>query len=90
MISDWCEWLKRRPQGQYHLDQMLARGFAAFCNTQRSEDDEPLTGKDFLFYEEPEVISEEAQRAQAEVALAILRARQSPPQPAPTKVVESE
>lgn len=77
LITEWCEWLKLRPQGQHHRDKMLAIIGAAFCNTQRGSEDEPLKPEDFMYYEEPEPVPEAQQKAYAEVVLAMLRARQA-------------
>ncbi|MES2788126.1 MAG: hypothetical protein V4719_00795 [Planctomycetota bacterium] len=66
LVSGWCDWLVKRPQGQHHKDIMAAGIASAICTAQGMK----LPPEHFVFYEhKPEV---ELSQAQIDVGVAKL------------------
>lgn len=78
LMNGWRQWFRRRPQGQFHNDQMLAGLGAAFATIQGCTD---ITTDDFM-HGYPAPPPEKIPQAQIDATVMWLAARQ-PPKPIP-------
>ncbi len=78
LVSGWCEWLVKRPQGQRHNDLMNAGVASALCASQGMR----LPPEHFMFYERRpvEVLSQVAIDASVEKLKAHAKRQQKPPE----------
>jgi len=81
LIDEWCGFLARRPQGQYHQDQMAAGMASALC-AANGHDIPPRT---FLFYEHETKPQQDQELSQAQIDVNVQWAMARQPKRPPVK-----
>lgn len=63
LIDEWCHFLRRRPQGQYHQDNMAAGIASAICARNGFD----IPPERFMLYEQVEKPREQEHLCQAQI-----------------------
>lgn len=73
LVSGWCDWMQRRPQGQFHRDRVAADIASAMAAIEGHE----MSSDSFLYYAKHEAKQEELCQAQIDANVEWAIAHQS-------------